>query len=80
MLLVMDVGNTNTSLGVFDGERLAWHWRLTTEKARTVDEYGVHARNLSRRLMRPRLRRRSQQHQHQQVAHHSPLQFKRRAR
>src|SRR5436309_13747766 len=46
MLLVMDVGNTNTSLGVFEGERLAWHWRLTTEKARTVDEYGIHARNL----------------------------------
>src|SRR5205823_13504748 len=46
MLLVMDVGNTNTSLGVFEGERLAWHWRLTTEKARTTDEYGVHARNL----------------------------------
>ena len=46
MLLVMDVGNTNTSLGVFEGELLAWHWRLTTERARTVDEYGVHARNL----------------------------------
>src|ERR1041385_9463455 len=46
MLLVMDVGNTNTSLGVFEGEWLAWHWRLTTERARTVDEYGVHARNL----------------------------------
>ena len=46
MLLVMDVGNTNTSLGVFEGERLALHWRLTTEKARTTDEYGVHARNL----------------------------------
>src|SRR5215213_3225560 len=46
MLFVMDVGNTNTSLGVFEGEHLAWHWRLTTERARTVDEYGVHARNL----------------------------------
>ena len=46
MLLVMDVGNTNTSLGVFDGESLTKHWRLTTERARTVDEYGVHARNL----------------------------------
>jgi type III pantothenate kinase len=46
MLLVMDVGNTNTALGVFDGERLVTHWRLTTERARTVDEYGVHARTL----------------------------------
>ena len=40
MLLVIDIGNTNTSLGVFDGERLAAHWRLTTVRARTVDEWG----------------------------------------
>ena len=46
MLLVIDVGNSNTSLGVFDGEQLIAHWRLTTNAARTVDEYGVHARNL----------------------------------
>ena len=46
MLLVIDVGNTNTSLGVFEGERLAWHWRLTTARDRTPDEYGVHARIL----------------------------------
>lgn len=46
MLLVIDVGNTNTSLGVFDGTQLLAHWRLTTARARTVDEYGVHARNL----------------------------------
>ena len=46
MLLVIDVGNTNTSLGVYEGARLAAHWRLTTARSRTVDEYGVHARNL----------------------------------
>lgn len=46
MLLVIDVGNTNTSLGVFRGAELVAHWRLTTNPARTVDEYGVHARNL----------------------------------
>ncbi|MEJ7709246.1 MAG: type III pantothenate kinase [Pyrinomonadaceae bacterium] len=46
MLLVIDIGNTNTSLGVFEGERLVAHWRLTTARSRTVDEYGVHARNL----------------------------------
>jgi type III pantothenate kinase len=46
MLLVIDVGNTNTSLGVYEGERLVAAWRLTTARARTVDEYGVHARNL----------------------------------
>ena len=46
MLLVIDIGNTNTSLGVFNGERLVAHWRLTTERARTGDEWGVLARNL----------------------------------
>jgi type III pantothenate kinase len=46
MLLVIDAGNTNTSLGVFQGTELVAHWRLTTARSRTVDEYGVHARNL----------------------------------
>jgi type III pantothenate kinase len=46
MLLVIDVGNTNTSLGVYEGGRLVTHWRLTTARVRTVDEYGVYARNL----------------------------------
>src|SRR5580765_559220 len=46
MLLVIDIGNTNTSLGVFDGEALVAHWRLTTARSRTADEWGVHARNL----------------------------------
>ncbi len=46
MLLVIDVGNTNTVLGVFDDERLVAHWRLTTERARTIDEYGIQFRNL----------------------------------
>lgn len=46
MLLVIDIGNTNTSLGVFDGATLAADWRLTTVRARTVDEWGVLARNL----------------------------------
>jgi type III pantothenate kinase len=46
MLLVMDVGNTNTVLGVYDSRRLLAHWRLTTVRDRTVDEYGILARNL----------------------------------
>jgi type III pantothenate kinase len=46
MLLVIDVGNTNTSLGVYRDDVLLAHWRLTTTLSRTVDEYGVHARNL----------------------------------
>ncbi|HYV86810.1 MAG TPA: type III pantothenate kinase [Patescibacteria group bacterium] len=46
MLLVMDVGNSNTVLGVYDQTRLVAHWRLTTVRDRTVDEYGILARNL----------------------------------
>src|SRR5947208_15144198 len=46
MLLVIDIGNTNTSLGVFDGDQLVTHWRLTTARDCTVDEWGVLARNL----------------------------------
>lgn len=41
MLLVIDVGNTNTVLGLFDGERLIEHWRLTSSRNRTTDEYGI---------------------------------------
>ena len=41
MLLVLDVGNTNTTLGLYDGEVLKHSWRLTTERQRTLDEYGI---------------------------------------
>ena len=46
MLLTIDIGNTNTVLGVFRGDELIAHWRLTTARAQTVDEYGVLVRNL----------------------------------
>ena len=46
MLLTIDVGNTNTVLGVFRGDELIANWRLTTAREQTVDEYGVLARNL----------------------------------
>src|SRR3989449_2297639 len=46
MLLTIDVGNTNTVLGVFRGEELLANWRLTTAREQTVDEYGVLTRNL----------------------------------
>ncbi|HMI51110.1 MAG TPA: type III pantothenate kinase [Candidatus Saccharimonadales bacterium] len=46
MLLTIDVGNTNTVLGVFRGEELVANWRLTTARHQTVDEYGVLTRNL----------------------------------
>jgi len=41
MLLAIDVGNTNTVLGVFQGAELVRHWRLTTDPRRTADEYGI---------------------------------------
>lgn len=46
MLLTIDVGNTNTVLGVFREKELAHHWRLTTARDQTVDEYGILTRNL----------------------------------
>ncbi len=39
--MVIDVGNTNTVLGVFRGEELVCHWRITTQVDRTVDEFSV---------------------------------------
>jgi type III pantothenate kinase len=46
MLLAINVNNTHTLIGVYDGDRLAVHWRLRTDPARTVDEYGVLLRGL----------------------------------
>lgn len=46
MLLVIDVGNTNTVLGVFEGEELVRHWRLQTHHGRTSDEHGIFLRQL----------------------------------
>lgn len=40
-VLVVDVGNTNIVLGVYDGERLVDSWRLATARDRTADEYGI---------------------------------------
>jgi type III pantothenate kinase len=41
VLLAVDVGNTQTVLGLFEGDRIADHWRLATERTRTGDELGV---------------------------------------
>jgi len=46
MLLVIDVGNTNTVLGLFDKDRLLHDWRIRTEIDHTIDEYGVLIYNL----------------------------------
>lgn len=46
MLLTIDIGNTNTALGVYEGEDLIAHWRMATAQYRTADEYGVLAREM----------------------------------
>jgi len=46
MLLVIDVGNTNTVLGLYDGEELVHDWRIRTVIDHTVDEYGMLILNL----------------------------------
>jgi type III pantothenate kinase len=46
MLLAIDVGNTNLTLGVFRGPELLHDWRLKTDRDQTVDGWGVLIRNL----------------------------------
>ena len=46
MLLVIDVGNTNIVLGVYKDTELLDHWRISTDRQRTTDEYGVLIRAL----------------------------------
>lgn len=46
MILVIDVGNTNIVLGVYKGKSLLHHWRLSTNRSATVDEYGINIHNL----------------------------------
>ena len=46
MLLVIDVGNTNIVLGVYKDTELLDHWRISTDRQRTTDEYGVLIREL----------------------------------
>lgn len=41
MLITIDVGNTETTAGIFDGDSLCAHWRLTTAGSRTSDEMRV---------------------------------------
>jgi type III pantothenate kinase len=46
MLLVLDVGNTNVVVGVYEGDNLRGRWRLQTTPGRTADEYGLLIRGL----------------------------------
>jgi type III pantothenate kinase len=41
MLLTIDLGNTNLTIGLYEGETLTHHWRLATDQARMPDEYGL---------------------------------------
>ncbi|NLL06109.1 MAG: type III pantothenate kinase [Clostridiaceae bacterium] len=46
MIVVMDVGNTNIVFGVYEGEKLLNYWRMTTDKDKTSDEFGMFLINI----------------------------------
>ncbi|ASS73813.1 pantothenate kinase [Tumebacillus algifaecis] len=46
MILVLDVGNTNITLGVYKGKELLYHWRIATIRERTEDELGILVKSL----------------------------------
>ena len=46
MLLALDAGNTNVTIGVFEGARIVTKWRLRTDRDQTADEWGILMRNL----------------------------------
>ena len=46
MLLVIDVGNTNIVAGVFENKNLKMHWRFSTDRSKTADEYGILLRSM----------------------------------
>ena len=41
MLLVFDIGNSNIVLGTYEGKKLLRHWRISTDRSKTGDEYGM---------------------------------------
>jgi lipoprotein-anchoring transpeptidase ErfK/SrfK len=48
MILTLDIGNTETTIGIFDDEEIVAHWRVSTHPERTVDEYGLLLRTILR--------------------------------
>lgn len=48
MLLVFDIGNSNIVLGTYEGKKLAHHWRISTDRQKTGDEYGMLINDLFR--------------------------------
>jgi type III pantothenate kinase len=41
MILVMDIGNSNMVMGIYDNDELTHHWRMETDRHKTEDEYGM---------------------------------------
>ena len=41
MLLVFDIGNSNIVMGAYEGKKLCYHWRISTDRQKTGDEYGM---------------------------------------
>ncbi|GAF66495.1 pantothenate kinase [Bacillus sp. TS-2] len=46
MILVMDIGNSNIGIGLYEGDQLKYHWRIATVRQKTEDEYAVTLRSL----------------------------------
>lgn len=46
LIFVLDVGNTNTVLGVYEKDELKYHWRIETNRSKTEDEYGMLVKSL----------------------------------
>ena len=46
MLLAIDIGNTNITIGLFDAQKLQKTWRVSTDSSRTSDEYGLQINNM----------------------------------
>lgn len=46
MLLVIDIGNSNIMLGLYEGNELRLHWRVATDRNKTEDEYGMLVKSL----------------------------------
>lgn len=46
MIVVVDVGNTNIVFGVYDGKKLLNHWRMSTDRDKTSDEFGMFLMNI----------------------------------
>src|SRR5437763_1712927 len=57
MLLTIDIGNTNTVLGVFDGDRVVEHWRIATIPDRTADALAVALSRRAAQLLKVELTR-----------------------